>query len=142
MFFFPPRLLHPNVQCGVAFGTVFATWIERVTSGRLTLPPVPRLTHEQRDLRSVKVAGQLGCAAGLTFGCLIGMFPLLFFPEDKMRSAGGRKEGRKDGMEEEEEEDDDVTSSDVVGDIVKSTNEPSRKVHALFALYEDARCQS
>ena len=69
---------------------------------------MPQLTYEQRNLRSVKVAGQLGCAAGLTLGCLIGMFPLLFFSEDsKTRSAGGRKKGREDEDDGEEDDDDD-----------------------------------
>ena len=77
------------------------------------MPPVPQLTYEQRNLRSVKVAGQFGCAAGLTLGCLIGMFPLLFFSEDsKTRSAGGRKKGRED--KEDGEDDDDVDDDDVV----------------------------
>ncbi len=46
------------------------------------IPPLPKLTHEQRNLRSVRLSGQLGCAAGLTVGCVIGMIPLLFFPND------------------------------------------------------------
>ncbi|KAL3781054.1 hypothetical protein ACHAW5_002430 [Stephanodiscus triporus] len=83
--------------CGVAFGAVFAAWIERMTSGRLKLPPMPQLSHDQRNLRSVKASGQLGCAAGLTLGCVIGMFPLLFFSEDARSDAserGGGGEGR------------------------------------------------
>jgi hypothetical protein len=47
-----------------------------------SVPPLPKLTHEQRGLRSVRLSGQLGCAAGLTVGCIIGMIPLLFFPND------------------------------------------------------------
>jgi tRNA-specific adenosine deaminase 1 len=69
--------------CGVAFGTVFATYLERLTRGRLTLPPMPQLTYAQRELRSVKIYGQLGVCAGLTLGCIIGMFPLLFFSAEK-----------------------------------------------------------
>lgn len=67
-----------------------------MTSGRLKLPPMPQLSYDQRNLRSVKVSGQLGCAAGLTLGCVIGMFPLLFFSEDA-RSA--KEKGGKDEME-------------------------------------------
>lgn len=69
--------------CGVAFGTVFATYLERITRGRLQLPPMPQLTYEQRELRSVKLYGQMGVCAGLTLGCSIGMFPLLFFSTEK-----------------------------------------------------------
>jgi tRNA-specific adenosine deaminase 1 len=69
--------------CGVAFGTVFATYLERVTRGRVTLPPLPQLTYAQRELPSVKIYGQLGVCAGLTLGCIIGMFPLLFFSSEK-----------------------------------------------------------
>jgi len=76
--------------CGVVFGTVIEdallNWsksIERTTGGRIKLPPMPKLSYEQRNLRSVRWSSQLGCAVGLTVGCIIGMFPLLFFPEDK-----------------------------------------------------------
>jgi hypothetical protein len=79
--------------CGVAFGTVFATYLERVTRGRLTLPPYPQLTYAQRELQSVKIYGQLGVCAGLTLGCIIGMFPLLFFSTEK-------KDHHKEAVEE------------------------------------------
>jgi tRNA-specific adenosine deaminase 1 len=79
--------------CGVAFGTVFATYLESVTRGRLTLPPYPQLTYAQRELRSVKIYGQLGVCAGLTLGCIIGMFPLLFFSTEK-------KDHHKEAVEE------------------------------------------
>ena len=44
---------------------------------------MPKLSYEQRNLRSVRLSGQMGCAVGLTVGCVIGMFPLLFFSSDK-----------------------------------------------------------
>lgn len=79
--------------CGVIFGTViedallgWSKTIEKITKGRVKLPPMPKLTYEQRKLRSVKWSGQMGCAVGLTIGCVIGMFPLLFFPaEDRSK---------------------------------------------------------
>jgi tRNA-specific adenosine deaminase 1 len=71
--------------CGVAFGTVFATYLERCTRGRLILPPMPQLTYAQRELHSVKMYGQVGVCAGLTLGCIIGMFPLLFFSSEKKK---------------------------------------------------------
>lgn len=74
---------------GVALGTMIedavAKWsnrIEQLTNGRIKLPPLPKLTYEQRNLRSVRFSTQMGCAIGLTIGCIIGMFPLLFFPDD------------------------------------------------------------
>jgi len=73
---------------GVVFGTMvedallgWSKKIEKLTGGRVKLPPMPKLTYDQRKLRSVRWSGQLGCAVGLTIGCVIGMFPLLFFPE-------------------------------------------------------------
>ena len=76
--------------CGVAFGTVIEdallSWskkIESITKGRVKLPPMPQLSYEQRNLRSVRLSSQMGCAIGLTVGCVIGMFPLLFFSSDK-----------------------------------------------------------
>mmetsp|Transcript_8226 Transcript_8226/g.13022 ORF Transcript_8226/g.13022 Transcript_8226/m.13022 type:complete len:131 (+) Transcript_8226:100-492(+) len=74
---------------GVLFGTViedallkWSKTIEKITKGRVTLPPMPKLTYKQRKLRSVRWSGQMGCAVGLTIGCVIGMFPLLFFPSE------------------------------------------------------------
>ncbi|KAL7535151.1 hypothetical protein ACHAWF_005073 [Thalassiosira exigua] len=84
--------------CGVAFGTVIEDallgWskkVEKITRGRVKLPPMPKLTYEQRNLRSVRLSGQFGCAMGLTIGCIVGMFPLLFFPESerKKEAEGG-----------------------------------------------------
>jgi hypothetical protein len=46
--------------CGLVFGTAFATWLEGATSGRQAVPPMPQLTREQRDLRSVRIAGKSG----------------------------------------------------------------------------------
>eukprot|EP00578_Thalassiosira_sp_NH16_P003472 CAMPEP_0181130416 /NCGR_PEP_ID=MMETSP1071-20121207/29850_1 /TAXON_ID=35127 /ORGANISM="Thalassiosira sp., Strain NH16" /LENGTH=173 /DNA_ID=CAMNT_0023216481 /DNA_START=258 /DNA_END=779 /DNA_ORIENTATION=+ len=78
--------------CGVALGTMIEDallgWskkIEKITKGRVKLPPMPKLSYEQRNLRSVRWSGQIGCAVGLTIGCIIGMFPLLFFPEDERK---------------------------------------------------------
>ena len=48
------------------------------------MPPLPELTMDQRALRSVRWSSQMGCAVGITVGCIIGMFPLLFYdPEGK-----------------------------------------------------------
>lgn len=76
--------------CGVAFGTViedtvanFSKSIEKISRGKISMPPMPKLTHEQRNLRSIRFSNQLGCAIGLTVGCIIGMFPLLFFEDEK-----------------------------------------------------------
>lgn len=57
---------------GIALGTV----IEDITT-QLKLP-VATLTHAQRQLRSVRLANQFGNAIGITIGCIIGMFPLLW----------------------------------------------------------------
>lgn len=85
--------------CGVAFGTVIEdallSWskkIESITKGRVKLPPMPQLSYEQRNLRSVRLSGQLGCALGLTVGCIIGMFPLLFFSSDKEKEVDDGEE--------------------------------------------------
>lgn len=57
---------------GVMFGTVIEDFCAKIGL------PTPKITEAQRTLRSVRYAGQLGCAIGLTIGCFIGMFPLLF----------------------------------------------------------------
>ena len=95
--------------CGVVFGTVIEdallSWskkIEKVTKGRIKLPPMPKLTYEQRNLRSVRWSGQLGCAVGLTVGCIIGMFPLLFFPDDERVKEKGNSEDDEGGASEKQ----------------------------------------
>lgn len=78
-----------GVACGTAIEAVLlggSKKAARWTGGRVTLPPLPKLSHEQRQLRSVRWSGQLGCAVGLTVGCVIGMFPLLFFPDVERRT--------------------------------------------------------
>lgn len=79
---------------GVVSGTIIedavAKWskrIETISRGRVRLPPLPKLTYDQRALRSVRLSSQLGCAIGLTVGCIIGMFPLLFFDDRHKGSA-------------------------------------------------------
>jgi len=99
---------------GVAFGTVIEDallgWsrkIEKLTRGRVKLPPMPKLTYDQRNLRSVRLSGQMGCAVGLTVGCVIGMFPLLFFPMDersKEKECDDRKSASKKLINEENEQ--------------------------------------
>ena len=42
----------------------------------------PELTKAQRRLRGPKIAKALGAVIGISVGCLIGMFPLLFFDAD------------------------------------------------------------
>ena len=66
---------------GVGLGTV----IEDICS-RLGIPQ-PNLSQAQRQLRSVRFSGQLGCAVGITVGCVIGMFPLLFLDSGKGETA-------------------------------------------------------
>lgn len=66
---------------GIGMGTV----IEDFCAQKLKLP-VPNLTTAQRQLRSVRFAGQLGMALGMTFGCIIGMFPLFFIDDKKIQN--------------------------------------------------------
>jgi tRNA-specific adenosine deaminase 1 len=53
--------------CGIGLGTV----IEDFCAQKLNLP-VPNISSAQRKLRSVRFAGQLGMAFGMTFGCILG----------------------------------------------------------------------
>ena len=74
-----------STLCAAAIGNIisdlagvgFGTFIEDFCSQTLKIPVAP-LSMAQRQLRSVRFAGQFGCAVGLTIGCVIGMFPLLF----------------------------------------------------------------
>lgn len=69
-----------NIISDVA-GVALGTMIEDLCA-KLRLP-VAKLTNSQRQLRSVRFAGQFGTAFGLTIGCIIGMFPLLFIDTEK-----------------------------------------------------------
>eukprot|EP00591_Stephanopyxis_turris_P018762 CAMPEP_0195542534 /NCGR_PEP_ID=MMETSP0794_2-20130614/51653_1 /TAXON_ID=515487 /ORGANISM="Stephanopyxis turris, Strain CCMP 815" /LENGTH=307 /DNA_ID=CAMNT_0040676667 /DNA_START=29 /DNA_END=952 /DNA_ORIENTATION=- len=57
---------------GVMLGTVIEEWCAKLGL------PTPNFSNAQRQLRSVRISGQIGVAVGLTVGCIIGMFPLLF----------------------------------------------------------------
>ncbi|CAJ1938012.1 unnamed protein product [Cylindrotheca closterium] len=66
---------------GIGMGTV----IEDFCANRLKLP-TPDLSTAQRQLRSVRFAGQMGMAVGMTFGCIVGMFPLFFIDDKKVQN--------------------------------------------------------
>jgi hypothetical protein len=53
----------------------------------------PLLTPNQLNMRVVRFASSGGAAFGVTIGCTIGMFPLLFFKddEDEEKSEKGKK---------------------------------------------------
>ena len=71
---------------GIGLGTV----IEDFCAQRLGLKP-PDLTAAQRQLRKVRFASQMGMATGMTIGCILGMFPLLFIDSDKIQNLKKKK---------------------------------------------------
>ncbi|GKY91592.1 hypothetical protein MPSEU_000131700 [Mayamaea pseudoterrestris] len=73
-----------NIVSDVA-GVMFGTVVEDFLAKHVNLPK-PNLTTAQRQLRSVRFANQFGCAIGMTIGCLIGMFPLLFIDSNKIQA--------------------------------------------------------
>jgi len=70
-------LLGISTMCAAAIGNIvsdvagilFGTLIEDVAT-RLNLPN-PNITEEQRQLRSVRVANQIGCAIGIVIGTFV-----------------------------------------------------------------------
>mmetsp|Transcript_6251 Transcript_6251/g.13014 ORF Transcript_6251/g.13014 Transcript_6251/m.13014 type:complete len:223 (-) Transcript_6251:80-748(-) len=84
---------------GVGLGTVIEDF-----AAKLGLPE-PRVSSAQMKLRSVRFAGQAGCAAGITVGCIIGMFPLLFIDSKKIEKK--KKEAKKEEAGEESKNDSD-----------------------------------
>ncbi|XP_012693099.2 transmembrane protein 65 [Clupea harengus] len=44
---------------------------------------VPELTPKQADMWQTRVSSHLGKAIGVTIGCILGMFPLLFLEDEK-----------------------------------------------------------
>jgi hypothetical protein len=86
-------LLGISTLCATAIGNIISdlagiglgTVIEDFCAQKLKLP-TPNLTLAQRKLRSVRFAGQFGMAVGMTFGCVIGMFPLFFIDQKKVQN--------------------------------------------------------
>ncbi|CAN9503611.1 unnamed protein product [Ophioblennius macclurei] len=46
---------------------------------------VPDLTPKQADMWQTRLSSHMGKAIGVTIGCLLGMFPLLFFSDDDQK---------------------------------------------------------
>jgi hypothetical protein len=73
-----------NLVSDVA-GVGLGAYVEDFCATKLKLPSA-ELNNAQRQLRSVRFAGNFGTAIGLTIGCILGMFPLLFIdPEEVQR---------------------------------------------------------
>lgn len=62
------------------FGVGSAWYVESLASKFGANPP--NLTLEQLDLTSSRIASNAGRALGVAFGCVLGMFPLLFYQDD------------------------------------------------------------
>lgn len=70
------------------FGVGLGGVIEDVAA-KLGMPD-PGLSRGQMLLPRVRRAAHLGCAVGVSIGCFIGMFPLLFMPDNsKIEEVGG-----------------------------------------------------
>ncbi|XP_075070142.1 transmembrane protein 65 isoform X2 [Mixophyes fleayi] len=66
-------------------GLGLAGYVEAISS-RLGLP-IPDLSPKQADMWQTRVSAHTGKAIGIAVGCLLGMFPLLFFSwEDEEKS--------------------------------------------------------
>jgi tRNA-specific adenosine deaminase 1 len=80
-----------STMCAAAIGNIISdvagifvgTIIEDFTA-RLGLP-APNISATQRQLRSVRFAGQFGTTVGMVIGCIIGMFPLLLIDSNKVQ---------------------------------------------------------
>ena len=78
-----------STLCSAALGNIISNNIGVVLGGfleelcRKIGLPTPCLSTEQRTLRIVRVCNNLGICIGLTIGCIIGMFPLLFIDHEK-----------------------------------------------------------
>jgi len=81
-----------STLCAAAIGNIISdiagvglgAYIEDFCARRLSLPKI-NLSNAQRNLRSVRMAGQWGVCVGLTIGCIIGMFPLLFIDTEEVQ---------------------------------------------------------
>ncbi|KGL76399.1 Transmembrane protein 65, partial [Tinamus guttatus] len=62
-------------------GLGLAGYVEALAS-RLGLS-IPDLTPKQADMWQTRLSAHLGKAIGVTIGCILGMFPLLFFADEE-----------------------------------------------------------
>ena len=60
---------------------VGSAWYVEYWAARFGASP-PNLTLEQLELTSSRIAANGGRALGVALGCVIGMFPLLFYNEN------------------------------------------------------------
>ncbi|NXH65067.1 TMM65 protein, partial [Rhabdornis inornatus] len=78
--FLPPAAALGNLVSDLA-GLGLAGYVEALAS-RLGLS-IPDLTPKQADMWQTRLSAHLGKAIGVTIGCILGMFPLLFFGEEE-----------------------------------------------------------
>mmetsp|Transcript_24501 Transcript_24501/g.36345 ORF Transcript_24501/g.36345 Transcript_24501/m.36345 type:complete len:452 (+) Transcript_24501:132-1487(+) len=91
-------MLGISTMCAAAIGNIISdvagiglgTIIEDFTA-KLGLP-IPAISAAQRQLRSVRLANQMGNAIGIVVGCIVGMFPLLFLDTDKAQKGKQEKQ--------------------------------------------------
>lgn len=62
-----------------------SAWYVEYWLARLGMGALPPLTVEQLEMPSSRIAANGGRALGVTIGCLLGMFPLLFFESPKSK---------------------------------------------------------
>ncbi|KAM4706326.1 transmembrane protein 65 [Rhinophrynus dorsalis] len=70
-------------------GLGLAGYVEAISS-RLGLP-IPDLTPKQADMWQTRLSAHLGKAIGVAIGCILGMFPLLFFSWDEEENVEKKK---------------------------------------------------
>ncbi|KAM4633961.1 transmembrane protein 65-like [Polymixia lowei] len=55
---------------------------------------IPDLSPKQADMWQTRVSAHSGKAIGVGIGCILGMFPLLFFKDDEDKKKEAKKEGK------------------------------------------------
>ncbi|XP_073535963.1 transmembrane protein 65 isoform X1 [Phyllobates terribilis] len=70
-------------------GLGLAGYVEAISS-RLGLP-IPDLSPKQADMWQTRVSAHMGKAIGVAIGCILGMFPLLFFNWDDEEKSEKKK---------------------------------------------------
>jgi len=69
---------------------VGSAWYVEASARRLGMNP-PNLTEEQLESKSARIAANGGRALGVAIGCVLGMFPLLFFASEKEKEEEGKE---------------------------------------------------
>uniref|UniRef100_A0A3Q2QTZ2 Transmembrane protein 65 n=1 Tax=Fundulus heteroclitus TaxID=8078 RepID=A0A3Q2QTZ2_FUNHE len=80
-----------ELSIGVVLGISTMAGKRTAVASRLGMQ-IPELSPKQADMWQTRVSCHMGKAIGVGIGCILGMFPLLFFSDDEEKKEGQAKD--------------------------------------------------